>query len=114
MSDYGLKKDVWVFADASAAIGIARRKGLGKVRHLDTQCLWIQDAVRERRIGLEKVAGVVHPVDAMTKHLDFGTLDRHLKKMCVLKEDGRASLAPKLAGTEEVQNVEGKEKTRKR
>ena len=33
--------------DANAATGIIGRQGLGKVRHLDLSCLWIQAAVRE-------------------------------------------------------------------
>ena len=43
--------------DASAAIGVATRKGLGRIRHLDTQSLWIQDAVRSKRVALTKVPG---------------------------------------------------------
>ena len=60
---------------ASAAIGIAQRKGLGKVRHLDTQSLWIQDALRERRLFLHKVPGVENPGDMMTTPLDSKTLE---------------------------------------
>ena len=36
-----LKGELW--SDSSAAIGIASRKGLGKVRHLHTQYLWVQE-----------------------------------------------------------------------
>ena len=43
--EYGQVLWPYINANASAAIGIAQRKGLGKVRHLDTQSLWIQDAV---------------------------------------------------------------------
>ena len=46
--DYGRVVDPTVMVDATAAIGIAQRKGLGKLRHIDTQALWIQDAVRIR------------------------------------------------------------------
>ena len=44
--DYGDKLDAYLYADASAAIGIANREGLGRVRHLDTQALWLQQALR--------------------------------------------------------------------
>ena len=47
--DFGLDLKPNRQVDASAAIRITQRKGLGKVRHLDTQSLWIQDALRERR-----------------------------------------------------------------
>ena len=35
---------------ATAAVGIARRKGLGKIRHLDVTDLWIQDKFSAQRI----------------------------------------------------------------
>ena len=35
-----------VHSDATAANGIAKRRGLDKVRHLHTSDLWIQDRVR--------------------------------------------------------------------
>ena len=95
--DYGMEIQARLHVDATAAIGIAERKGLGKVRHLDTQSLWIQDAVRSKRVTLEKVAGPEHPADLMTKHLDQKTLDGHLKRMSICITDGRAAAAPSLA-----------------
>jgi hypothetical protein len=41
---------------------------LGKVRHLDTHTLWIQQAVRSGQIDLRKVDGDVNPADVFTKH----------------------------------------------
>ena len=52
MRDFGVLAEANLQVDASAAIGIAQRKGLGKVRHLDCQALWIQDAARQRRIHI--------------------------------------------------------------
>ena len=57
-----------VWTDSSAAIGICNRQGLGKLRHLDTHTLWIQQAVRLGRVDLRKVAGEVNPADLFTKH----------------------------------------------
>ena len=39
-------------SDATAAIGIARRRGLGKIRHLATADLWIQDRLRTHYFSL--------------------------------------------------------------
>ena len=55
--DFGDKVDAFLYADASAAIGVANREGLGRIRHLDTQSLWLQQALRQRRLGLGKVLG---------------------------------------------------------
>lgn len=52
--DYGGDIGVNLYVDASAAIGVAQRKGLGRIRHPDTQSLWIQDAVRQRKVALNK------------------------------------------------------------
>ena len=54
-SEFGVGVSVFLHVDASAAIGVAGRKGLGRIRHLETQSLWIQDAVRERRVSLCKI-----------------------------------------------------------
>ena len=93
LRDIGAAAEAHLQVDASAAIGIAQRKGLGKVRHLDCQALWIQDAVRQRRIHLEKVLGTENPADLMTKHLDQGSKDKMLGKMGISMEEGRAQSA---------------------
>eukprot|EP00973_Karenia_brevis_P009927 1341112-Karenia_brevis.AAC.1 len=64
-------------ADASAALGIISRKGLGKVRHLDTSHLWIREVKATREMEFKKVDGKVNPADLMTKHLAQADLYRH-------------------------------------
>ncbi len=68
LADLGIKADLRVWTDSSAAIGIAGRQGLGKLRHLDTHTLWLQQAVRSKRLQLKKVAGTSNPADIFTKH----------------------------------------------
>ena len=41
---------------------------MGKLRHLDTHTLWIQQAVRTGRVDFRKVLGDVNPADLFTKH----------------------------------------------
>ena len=104
LKDFGVEAEAHLQVDASAAIGIAQRKGLGKVRHLDCQALWIQDAVRRRRVHLEKVLGTENPADLMTKYLDQASMDKMLAKMGVLIVGGRAASAPQIA--KQVSSVE--------
>ena len=52
--DLGFKVKVRVHSDACAAIGIARRRGLGRVRHLHVEDLWVQSKVREGHVDLVK------------------------------------------------------------
>ena len=40
--DLGSTVEATLFADSSAALGIAGRSGAGKIRYLDTSMLWIQ------------------------------------------------------------------------
>ena len=44
--DLGETLELEVLTDSGAAKGICMRKGIGRVRHLDTNLLWIQDEVR--------------------------------------------------------------------
>jgi hypothetical protein len=68
LKDLGIDVPIRVWTDSSAAIGICSRQGLGKLRHLDTHTLWIQQAVRSKRIALKKVRGDQNPADLFTKH----------------------------------------------
>ncbi len=50
-------------------MGICSRQGLGKLRHIDTHTLWVQQVVRTRRFTLHKVHGEANPADLFTKHM---------------------------------------------
>ena len=69
MRDIGLELPVCVWTDSSAALGIAFRSGFGKLRHLETHTLWVQEKVRTCTISVRKVRGEVNPADLFTKHL---------------------------------------------
>ena len=57
MEDVGMHTNVKVITEATAAIGIARRTGLGPVRHIETNTLWVQEEVYRKEIQVEKVGG---------------------------------------------------------
>ena len=95
--DYHSKIDPWLYVDASAAIGVAQRTGLGKIRHLDTGSLWLQQAVKNKKIGILKVKGTENPADLMTKFTDFATLDKLCAVMGLQVRTGRAAAAPEVS-----------------
>ena len=97
LKDLGLELPLRLWTDSSAAIGICSRQGLGKLRHLDTHTLWVQQTVRNRRIELKKVLGTENPADLLTKHTCPGEKLRQLVALygCVYK-GGRADSAPQL------------------
>jgi hypothetical protein len=98
-ADLGIPTDVKVYADSSAAIGICRRSGIGRVRHLAVGQLWVQERVRTKDILLYKVLGTSNPADALTKHVPREVADRHVSAMQLTRESGRAKTAPNIVGT---------------
>ena len=94
--DLGISVSGQVLADASAALGIIARRGLGKVRHLDTSFLWVQEVKLRRNVSFVKVKGAQNVADMMTKLVDCDTMKRHLQTLNVSMREGRAGSAPQL------------------
>ena len=67
LRDYGLDASIGLESDASAAVGITGRLGLGRVRHLAVSDLWIQQKVRNQELSIAKIAGAHNPADLLTK-----------------------------------------------
>jgi hypothetical protein len=93
-ADLGISLSLKVMSDATAAIGISRRRGLGKVRHLATADLWMQDRIRKGDFSLEKIAGADNPADMLTKHVARDLISKHMSALGLSYEDGRAESAP--------------------
>ena len=68
--DAGWNRDVHLHSDATAAIGVARKKGLGKIRRLDSTDLWFQNKIRSNEMKLSKVLGVEDMADVSTESVD--------------------------------------------
>ena len=83
-------------SDASAAIGIARRKGLGKVRHIEVSQLWVQDMVARDKFKLIKVPGAINLSDALTKYVDSAGIEFHMTNTNQTFEQGRRKDAPEV------------------
>ena len=57
LRDLGFQCELMLRSDASAAIGIVQRLGLGRVRHLTVSDLWLQQRLRKGDFKCEKVPG---------------------------------------------------------
>jgi len=80
--------------DSTATKGIAQRRGVGKIRHLATQTLWLQEIVQRKGVDIYKVAGGENPADLGTKHL--ATEKEYwkcLEKLNIYLRDGRSKMA---------------------
>ena len=95
-ADLGISLHLDVHTDSIAAIGICRRQGLGKVRHLATADLWVQDRLKKKDFSLHKVLGADNPSDILTKHVDRVLLSKHMGKLNLQEESGRAASAPNI------------------
>ena len=95
-SDLGIHLQVEILTDATAAIGICRRRGLGKIRHLHVSDLWVQDRLRKGDFRLTKIPGADNPADILTKHVPRDILVKHMAFMGLTAEGGRAESAPTL------------------
>ena len=95
-ADLGENIKVVLRTDSSAALGIIGRQGLGKVRHLETGYLWLQDIVSQRRLAIRKVKGADHPADLSTKYLKSEDVERHLKFLGFSFCNGRSKAVPSI------------------
>ena len=94
LEDFGVKVTIKINIDASAAKGIANRKGLGKVRHIAVDQLWIQDRFSRGDLTISKVNGKENIADILTKHVNPEDIRVHLYKTGQCIETGRHSIAP--------------------
>ena len=88
---------VQVLSDASAAIGIASRRGSGKVRHIEVNQLWLQDKVLSGDIEVTKIGTGDNLADALTKHVESEILGKHMRGLRMWVEGGRHVLMPEVA-----------------
>ena len=58
-----------LYADASAALSIAKRQGAGKMRHINVKSLWLQEKSLQKVLSYEKIKGEDNPSDGLTKHV---------------------------------------------
>ena len=98
LMDFGFKVDLVIKSDATAAIGMCKRQGLGRVRHLATADLWVQQLVRMKKCTLLKWPGKQNPADLMTKYLPRDQILSHLAFMHMECLEGRAAVTPVRAG----------------
>ena len=68
-----------IFTDSSVALGLFKRCGIGKVRHLWTQSRWVQETNLSGRLSYQKVLVEKNPADILTKYVPTELLNRHME-----------------------------------
>ena len=82
--DWNFQFGIGVNSDATAAMAMSQRRGLGRAKHIDTQHLWLQEAVKEKRLTVAKVGMNANTADMFTKQLAERKMVEYMTSMhCV-------------------------------
>ena len=80
-----------LLADASVALGIICRTGLGKLRHIDTAYLWLQqESIKKKKLRMKKVKATENPADMNTKGLSGEEITKYVKMIGMGYQEGRS------------------------
>lgn len=69
------KLQLW--CDSSSARQLAKKRGPGRIRHLDLRTLFVQDLVEQGVLSVGPISGEKNPADIMTKVLNDKNLRKH-------------------------------------
>ena len=94
LEDLGASMLISLSTDSSAAKGIANRRGLGKMRHIELSELWVQDRVAKGQITIWKIPGIENSSDSLTKHSSGERIAQTLFFCNQVVEIGRHSIMP--------------------
>ena len=91
--DFGVQLKLRVFMDATAGAAIGSRRGLGRVKHIDTVFLWVQEAVGSGRFTIARKHTSENLADILTKAVDQNLLGKFMRVMGFEFLSGKAALA---------------------
>ena len=95
--DMGVQYGVVLYTDSSAAKGISSRRGLGKVRHIELNQLWLQDQVARGKVSVRKIRGEDNISDSLTKHSNQERIKQTMMGVLQKVVHGRHEIMPEVA-----------------
>ena len=101
MQEFGIEAPLKIKGDAIAAMGMVKRQGLGRVRHLAVADLWIQQKAKDGSAKYEKLPGAQNTSDIMTKAVEAEVLERHMRELGFEYREGRNRLTPDYNGLDD-------------
>ena len=87
----GMPVTIKMFGDSSAMKGTLSRKGSGKVKHLKTRQLWLQEHIASGNVVLLKVHRGLNLADALTHVWCKADGIKHFSKMSLQATNQRSS-----------------------
>ena len=91
-----MQLSIHIMTDAATRRAIALRRGLGKVRHIETHELWIQGAVEKKRTTIHKTNNKYNPADMLAKNLTRDEMGPIIDRIGHAYEEGRSDAAAEL------------------
>ena len=88
--DWGDECELVIHSDSSAARGTASRRGLGKLRHVQTRYLWLQERVASNDLKIVAIGTKHSTADLCTKPVNKETCERRMKTLCQEFRAGKA------------------------
>ena len=85
--DWGVDLSILVRSDSSAGLSFSSRRGLGRMRHIQTRYLWLQERVAAKHLRLEKVNGELNPANILTKVLPIAKVRDVCQQLGQIKKD---------------------------
>ena len=93
----GIELEVRVHTDATTGRAIVTRRGLGKVRHIAVNELWMQEKVNNGTVSIHKIKNKFNLADLMTKYLTKDEISQIMGFMQHEYKEGRNRAAPELS-----------------
>ena len=78
---------------------MCNRMGLGRMKHIEVEDLWLQGAVKDKRISLHKIGRAKNVSDMMTKIVSRTEAETQMHMMGLETGGSRPKAAPTLAGS---------------
>ena len=97
LNDLGVTLDLRVFTDATTGKSLVTRRGLGKVRHIAVNELWLQSHVQAKTLTIVKIKNKFNLADLMTKYLSKDEIEQIMDFMQHTFMTGRNKDAPELS-----------------
>ena len=76
---------ITLYTDSSAAKGTLTRRGRGKIKHLTTKQLWVQEAIRTYDVKVVKIPRHINSADLLTHPCGKVDYTDHLDRLKLLR-----------------------------
>jgi len=81
LGDLGVMAHVELGTDSSGAKAFSERRGVGRMRHISTRYLWLQERIQAKHLRIRKVLGEDNEADVLTKALGEAAHVRWLRTL---------------------------------